>query len=92
MKNLRHLISEACALGGTNPCAAGHEWESDGGRACPQDLTWCCSQAVYRCAKCGAHDYGEKHGPGYKDCEESCEFKHCASTAKAEDTELEQSK
>ena len=49
----------------TAPC-------EDGRRACP---TGCeaCSQAVYRCRRCGVHDYGDdKDGPGMRDCKRIC--------------------
>lgn len=54
---------------------AGHAWESDGGRACPhrhEESASYCSQPVYRCARCGIWDYGEKPGPGYDDCMREC--------------------
>lgn len=67
MSELRALIAEAAALGGTNLCAAGHEWRTDGGRACPHDCGD--SQPVYRCARCGEYDYGDPGGPAYRECE-----------------------
>ena len=67
MIELRALIAEAALLGGDNLCAAGHAWESDGGRACALG-DGNCSQAVYRCTRCGEWDYGEPGGPGAEDC------------------------
>lgn len=32
MRGLQHLIAEAVALGGGDLCAAGHDWQSVGGR------------------------------------------------------------
>jgi hypothetical protein len=69
---LRHLIAEAVALGGGNLCASGHEWESDGGRTCPKYEESNCSQTVYVCKRCGAHDYGDKGGPAYRECFTEC--------------------
>lgn len=66
--SLQFLIAEAVALGGGNLCAAGHDWATDGGRMCPRGENMWCSQAVYRCARCGEYDYGDKGGPGYADC------------------------
>ena len=51
----------------------GHDWVSDGGRACPKDLTDNCSQAVYLCRTCGAYDYGGEGGPGADDCARVCQ-------------------
>lgn len=59
-----------------------HVWVADGGRACPMvDQSSPCpvwdmicsrpgmaSQTVYRCSVCGDYDYGERGGPGDKDC------------------------
>lgn len=70
--NLKFLIAEAAALGGADLCAAGHALVSIGGRHCPHDFTDNCSQPVFECARCGAVDYGDKGGPGYKSCEASC--------------------
>jgi len=73
---LESLIREASMELGSDACRAGrHQWESDGGRACPQDLTNECSQAVYRCTTCGQYDYGEKGGPGAQDCQTFCRHK-----------------
>lgn len=56
----------------TAPCNDGHDWESDGGRSCPTGCEMC-SQAVYRCRRCGVHDYGDdKDGPGMRDCKRIC--------------------
>lgn len=71
MVNLQHLIAEAVALGGADLCAAGHDWQSEGGRSCPRGGTTA-SQAVYRCARCGVYDYGEPGGPGAADCAKPC--------------------
>lgn len=66
-RKLSYLVAEAVALGGGNLCAAGHEWESYGGRACPFG-SFSCSQPVYRCTRCGDYDYGEKGGPAHDEC------------------------
>lgn len=73
MSVLQHLVAEARALANDHPCrTVGHEWQSEGGRRCPHatdDDDGCgASQAVYRCARCGAYDYGEPGGPGAEDC------------------------
>lgn len=71
---LLHLVAQARALANDHPCTtAGHNWQSEGGRRCPHavdELDEGCgaSQAVYRCARCGAYDYGEAGGPGAADC------------------------
>lgn len=65
--NLQQLVAKAINLAGGNTCAAGHDWQSDGGRACPRGGSRC-SQAVYRCARCGIEDYGDPGGPGHEDC------------------------
>lgn len=69
---LKKLISEAVALGGGNLCASGHEFEAEGGRACPKYAAADCSQTVYVCRRCGAHDYGDKAGPAYLECFLGC--------------------
>ena len=68
---LRFLIAQAVALAGGDTCAAGHDWESAGGRRCPHDAEEC-SQTVYRCARCGTYDYGDPGGPGHEDCVDGC--------------------
>lgn len=50
-----------------------HDWKFQGGRACPRGYLGC-SQAVYRCRRCGEWDYGELEGPGHDDCEETCQL------------------
>lgn len=71
---LAALVAQARALANDHPCTTmGHIWETEGGRRCPHaesDLDDGCgaSQAVYRCARCGTHDYGEPGGPGARDC------------------------
>lgn len=75
MTNLRHLITEAEALAGAVTCAAGHAWETEGGRSCPKGLSDGrnpCSQAVYVCARCGAEDYGDAGGPAHRECFTEC--------------------
>ncbi len=76
--NLNALIAEAAALGGANICAAGHRWQSVGGRSCPHqqsDFMFAgCSQTVYECAQCGATDYGYSGGPAYEECATTCKF------------------
>ena len=84
---LQHLIAQARSLANDHPCiSSGHLWESEGGRRCPEaadDDDGCGgSQAVYRCARCGLHDYGEPGGPGHADCEGGCNpvqprVRHC---------------
>lgn len=71
MDDLTHLIALARKLGGDDVCAAGHNWQSNGGRSCPKGR-YTCSQAVYVCARCGDTDYGEKGGPGHADCQKGC--------------------
>lgn len=71
LNDLNGLVAEAVALGGGDLCAAGHNWVSEGGRTCPKGDHNHASQAVYRCARCGVHDYGDKGGPGWEDCQ-SC--------------------
>lgn len=45
----------------------GHAWvEHDCARGCPRGGDG--SQQVYVCANCGDMDYGDKGGPGYRDC------------------------
>lgn len=74
MLGLQQLVAEARALANDHPCTTiGHAWETEGGRRCPRadgDADDGCgsSQAVYRCARCGAYDYGEPGGPGHADC------------------------
>ena len=73
---LQALIHEASTELGSEACREGrHQWKSEGGRACPKDLTDQCSQAVYRCTTCGDYDYGEKGGPGAADCQNHCGHK-----------------
>ena len=70
---LEALIREASQELGSEPCRAGaHDWISEGGRACPKELTDNCSQAVYVCRTCGQYDYGAKGGPGEDDCNNHC--------------------
>ena len=69
---LKHLIAEAVALGGGNLCAAGHDWESEGGRTCPKYEDADCSQTVYVCTRCGEYDYGNKGGPSHHECFVKC--------------------
>lgn len=69
---LKHLIAEAVMLGGGNLCAAGHDWDSEGGRTCPKYEAADCSQTVYRCKRCGVHDYGDKGGPAHRECFVEC--------------------
>lgn len=66
---LTELIREAAHNAAPHDCAMhGHTWESEGGRSCPREYPVECSQAVYRCTRCGTHDYGDKGGPGHADC------------------------
>lgn len=75
MTDIQHLITEARALAGEVLCAAGHAWESEGGRACPKGLSDGrnpCSQTVYACARCEAGDYGDAGGPAHHECFTEC--------------------
>lgn len=79
---LQSLIHEASTELGSIACQSGkHQWASEGGRACPHDLTGDCSQAIYCCSVCGTHDYGEQGGPGNMDCERYCQHKLARSVA-----------
>ena len=74
MLTLARLIREAETFG-SDACAAGiHQFEADGGRACPKSATDRCSQAVYVCSVCGEYDYGDRGGPAWIDCFERCVF------------------
>jgi hypothetical protein len=67
---LGHLVAEAVALGGGNLCAAGHDWQSIGGRTCyRRECDGRRSQTVYQCERCGVYDYGEPGGPAHAECE-----------------------
>lgn len=67
------LIRDASTVLGSDACRAGnHQWQSEGGRSCPEYLSNECSQAVYRCTTCGNYDYGQKGGPGATDCQNHC--------------------
>lgn len=73
---LQSLIKEASMELGSDACQVGkHQWASEGGRACPKDLTDQCSQTVYRCTVCGEWDYGAAGGPGANDCAAFCHHK-----------------
>ncbi len=72
--DLRHLVAEAVALAGGNLCSIAHEWDMDGGRACPHGER--CSQPVYRCTRCGEFDYGNPGGPAYLECANTCQRGH----------------
>lgn len=52
----------------------GHRWILNGARPCPRNH-YGCSQVVYICFNCEEYDYGEKDGPGYKDCKKRCPYK-----------------
>jgi hypothetical protein len=72
--NIQQLIKEAKTFGSA-ACNEGiHQWETDGGRACPRDLCYECSQTVYRCTSCGQYDYGDKGGPAWRDCFVNCKL------------------
>ena len=72
METLQHLIAHAAALGGADMCADGHDWQDDGGRACPTGNDQC-GQPVFRCSRCGVHDYGDDpEGPGMIECRSCC--------------------
>lgn len=75
-KDLMPLIREAMLLGNHDLCkSTGHAWESEGGRGCPNCPLDNASQPVYKCARCGIYDYGEKGGPGDADCITYCELR-----------------
>jgi hypothetical protein len=70
---LTNLVHQARTALGSVACKnGGHHWVSDGGRACPHDITDNCSQAVYTCYICGETDYGGPGGPGDADCDKFC--------------------
>ena len=75
---LEELIREASTELGAEACREGrHHWVSIGGRACPhpQEIgSGQCSQTVYECTTCGGADYGQRGGPGWEDCRESCMY------------------
>lgn len=75
MSELQHLIAEAVRLGGGDLCAAGHEWQEAGGRACPHG-EHTCSQVVSQCARCGVYDYGAPGTPGRDWCDSRCRHGH----------------
>ena len=81
--SLNRLIAEAVVLGGgKHQCAElGHVWITEGGRACPRGGYWM-SQTVYVCKSCGEWDYGDKGGPGYRDCYDEGP---CSYTCSADD-------
>lgn len=64
------LISQASNLLTKHNCVTdGHDWKTEGGRACEKG--WGdCGQTVYVCGVCGEYDYGYPGGPGYDDCEQ----------------------
>lgn len=77
-ESLTVLVAQAINLAGGGTCAAGHDWVSDGGRQCPRyEGMEHCSQTAYRCARCGALDFGEPGGPGHDDCHNDCPFEGC---------------
>jgi len=75
-ESLSALIAEARGLANDHPCKREHLWVSVGGRHCPYDTCLCeerapwtrHSQAVYQCERCEVYDYGERGGPGWRDC------------------------
>lgn len=70
MLKIKQLIKDAEQLVNRFGCQfTGHVWIAEGGRACPEELTHDCSQTVFICKHCGTYDYGEKDGPGWKDCQ-----------------------
>lgn len=72
LQELQSLIAEARGLANDHPCqTAGHLWGSDGSRGCPRGHDDNCGQAVYVCERCGETDYGEKGGPGWRDCQDA---------------------
>ena len=75
LESLKALVEEASFLNIGDPCQDGCDWKMEGGRRCPKGFTEFCSQAVYRCRRCGQYDYGDDpKGPGYQDCENYCEY------------------
>ena len=74
MRELMKLVEEAKYLAGaeTTCQAVGHDWQTDGGRSCPTGNDRC-SQPVFVCSRCGAHDYGDDDdGPGKTECRRTC--------------------
>jgi hypothetical protein len=65
MASIQELVAAARF---DDPCSQGHDWQTDGGRQCPRAEDCGSSQVVYKCARCGVHDYGEPGGPGHDDC------------------------
>lgn len=74
---LQSLIKEAKQQLGNTDCHIGrHDWITDGGRSCPEDIDEHCSQPVYICRSCGEIDYGDNSKyPGAQFCERSCVFR-----------------
>lgn len=62
---LQQLVTQARL---DDACSQGHDWQTDGGRACPRKDDCGGSQPVYRCVRCGIYDYGEHGGPGHDHC------------------------
>lgn len=74
--SLKALIREASTELGSEACRNGkHQWDFEGGRACPRYQHVSCSQSVYRCSVCGCYDYGEVGGPSHHECETLCKHK-----------------
>jgi len=72
MQILTHLITEARALAGDNPCYIEHDWRQEWQRPCPTGNQEC-GQPVYRCARCGVYDYGDSaDSEGATECRSVC--------------------
>lgn len=86
---LEQAIAEAAALGAGDLCAAGHQWESEGGRPCPhsdsRERCVSASQPVFRCVVCNRYDYGELGGPGAEACARPCSTRWCDTLAGMEE-------
>lgn len=88
MTGLERLVQEARAIAGfpdLHPCVVlGHQWVFTGARRCPRladgtaPETCEGSESVYECERCGDCDYGERGGPGWKDCVAYCRLKETA--------------
>jgi hypothetical protein len=72
--SLRSLVAEARSLANDHPCiSVGCDWQMEGGRHCArEECDGSRSQPVFRCTRCGAHDYGELGGPGARWCATEC--------------------
>lgn len=72
---LERLIEQGKAIAGypVSCTSIGHNWVSFGGRECPKGA-FRCSQAAYKCERCGEYDYGDDGGPAYQECFVMCDW------------------